>query len=75
MKGKEGKQGKLKVARVQLYMAELSLALGHLHDTLGVIYRDVKPDNVLVKRSRGGADVAKLADFGSAKMHSAHAGP
>lgn len=58
-------EGKLKVERVQLYMAELSLALGHLHDALGVIYRDVKPDNVLVD----GQGHACLADFGLAKLN------
>ena len=57
-------EGTLSVERVRLYMAELSLALGHLHDTLSVIYRDVKPDNVLVD----GSGHACLADFGLAKL-------
>lgn len=30
------------------YMAQMVLALSHLHDTLGVIYRDLKPENCLL---------------------------
>ena len=45
-------------------MAELCLALGHLHDELQAIYRDVKPENVLID-ARGHAC---LADFGLAKV-------
>lgn len=47
---------------VKFYLAELALALDHLH-YLGIIYRDLKPENILL-------DVEghiKLTDFGLSK--------
>lgn len=32
---------------VKFYLAELALALNHLH-SLGIIYRDLKPENILL---------------------------
>lgn len=32
---------------VKFYLAELALALGHLH-TLGIMYRDLKPEKLVV---------------------------
>ena len=47
---------------VRFYLAELVLALGHVHG-LGIIYRDLKPENILL-----GADGhIKLVDFGLSK--------
>ena len=55
-------KGRLDVSQVRIYVAEIALALGHLH-MLGIVYRDLKPENVLI-----GADGhIKLADFGLAK--------
>jgi serine/threonine protein kinase len=46
------------------YMAEMVLALSHLHETLGVVYRDLKPENCLLD-SEGHL---LLTDFGLSKV-------
>ncbi len=48
-------------------------ALGTGHG-LGVIHRDVKPDNLLLMRVGGDADYTKILDFGVAKLMQGAAG-
>ena len=50
------------VARI--YIAEILLAIENLHDNL-IIYRDLKPENVLLD----GSGHIKLTDFGLAKIN------
>ncbi|XP_067863018.1 ribosomal protein S6 kinase alpha-2-like isoform X2 [Heptranchias perlo] len=47
---------------VKIYLAELALALDHLH-SLGIIYRDLKPENILLDEEGH----IKLTDFGLSK--------
>ncbi|VBB31157.1 unnamed protein product, partial [Acanthocheilonema viteae] len=47
---------------VKFYMAEIALALGHLH-SLGIAYRDLKPENVLLDADGH----INLTDFGLSK--------
>ena len=47
---------------VQFYLAELALALDHLH-SLGIVYRDLKPENILLDTD---GHIA-LTDFGLSK--------
>ncbi|ROT37431.1 Pkinase-domain-containing protein [Sodiomyces alkalinus F11] len=46
------------------YMAELLLAISHLHTTLGVVYRDLKPENCLLDAEGH----LLLTDFGLSKV-------
>lgn len=47
---------------MKFYLAELALALDHLH-SLGIVYRDLKPENILLDE----AGHIKLTDFGLSK--------
>jgi serine/threonine protein kinase len=44
------RQGRLPLELAKHYAAELVLAISHLH-SLGVMHRDIKPDNVSITRS------------------------
>ena len=56
------KSGGLQVSEVRFYLSEIVLALHYLH-THGIVYRDLKPENVLLD-SEGHV---KLTDFGLSK--------
>lgn len=57
-----GKVGKFTEQRACFYAAEITLAIDYVHD-LGIVYRDLKPENVLLD-SRGHV---RLTDFGLSK--------
>ena len=56
------RMGKFSLPMTRFYACELTCAIGYMHDN-GVIYRDLKPENLLLS-SRGHL---KLCDFGFAK--------
>lgn len=57
-----GKLGRFPDQRAKFYAAQITLALEYVH-TLGVIYRDLKPENVLLDEKGN----IRLTDFGLSK--------
>ena len=58
------REGQLDEQRVLAWADQICDVLGYLHDK-GLIYRDMKPSNVMIERDGGGV---KLVDFGIAKL-------
>src|SRR5262249_23511007 len=48
-------------------MIQIAKALSKAH-RVGVIHRDIKPDNIFLMDSEGGEPFVKLLDFGTAKV-------
>lgn len=48
--------------QIKIYLAELVLALSHLH-SMGIVFRDLKPSNILIDKDGN----LKITDFGLAK--------
>nr|AHE14574.1 serine/threonine-protein kinase Pkn1 [uncultured bacterium] len=57
----------LSVRRAVHIVRQLCAALGAAH-RVGIIHRDVKPDNVFITARRGEPDFVKVLDFGVAKL-------
>ena len=60
-------QGPLSPRRAIKIASQLLAALGHAH-SLGIIHRDMKPENVVLDSTPGLADHARILDFGLAKL-------
>ncbi|KIW08486.1 hypothetical protein, variant 1 [Verruconis gallopava] len=58
------KEGRFNEPRAKFYIAELILALQHLHEH-GIVYRDLKPENILLDAN---GHIA-LCDFGLSKAN------
>jgi eukaryotic-like serine/threonine-protein kinase len=58
---------KLSLARIRRLMVQVCAALGAAHH-LGVVHRDIKPDNLFVAHKNGQEDFVKVLDFGVAKV-------
>ncbi|MGH7713661.1 MAG: serine/threonine-protein kinase, partial [Gemmatimonadaceae bacterium] len=56
-------EGALNPARVADIIAQAADALSAAHG-LGILHRDLKPDNIMLTSTRWGTDLVKLVDFG-----------
>ena len=63
------REGRLNAVRSAEVVRQTADALVAAHG-MGILHRDLKPDNVMIARTRAGTDVVKLVDFGIARVMS-----
>jgi tRNA A-37 threonylcarbamoyl transferase component Bud32 len=59
--------GPMPFSRLGKVVVQVCTSLAEAHQK-GIVHRDVKPENVMLLRARDGTDVAKVLDFGLAKL-------
>ncbi len=59
-------EGRLEPARAINLIIQVIRALGKGHEQ-GIVHRDIKPDNILITKTRHGQEQAMVLDFGIAK--------
>jgi serine/threonine-protein kinase len=60
-------RGSFGLDRAVPILIQMARGIARAHD-LGVIHRDLKPDNVVISRRADGTDLAKILDFGIARI-------
>jgi eukaryotic-like serine/threonine-protein kinase len=61
------REGTLSIARATRIARQVAQGLRAAHDA-GVVHRDLKPENVMLIRGSDGGEIAKVLDFGIAKL-------
>jgi serine/threonine-protein kinase len=62
-------KGPLPEQAVAFYGVQACRGLGEAH-AAGVIHRDIKPDNIVLVKTKSGDEAVKIVDFGISKLHS-----
>jgi serine/threonine-protein kinase len=60
-------QNAVSVKRAARIAQQMARALGAAH-AVGVVHRDIKPDNIFLQKKQGHEDFVKVLDFGVAKL-------
>jgi eukaryotic-like serine/threonine-protein kinase len=63
-------EGPFKPQRALAITRQVAAVLGEAHK-LGIVHRDIKPDNILISKQPNGAEFVKVLDFGIAKLREA----
>ncbi|MFO0759326.1 MAG: serine/threonine-protein kinase [Byssovorax sp.] len=64
------REGPISATRVGKIVVQICSSLAEAH-AKGIVHRDIKPDNVMIVAGADGSDVAKVLDFGLAKLREA----
>jgi len=60
-------EGPMPPRRLARIMIQICSSLAEAHQN-GIVHRDIKPENIMLVRARDGSDIAKVLDFGLAKL-------
>ncbi len=60
-------QGPMPWSRLGKVIVQVCSSLAEAHGK-GIVHRDIKPENIMLLRARDGSDIAKVLDFGLAKL-------
>lgn len=63
-------EGPLRAERAARILLQVCSSLAEAH-RVGIVHRDVKPGNIMVARAPDGEEIAKVLDFGLAKLREA----
>ncbi|MEJ7729915.1 MAG: serine/threonine-protein kinase [Polyangiaceae bacterium] len=59
--------GPMPFARIGKVLVQVCNSLAEAHQK-GIVHRDIKPENIMLMRAKDGTDIAKVLDFGLAKI-------